>query len=39
MTLVRVEKGEQSPRFETLSAVAMALGRVVEELVVEVGDG
>ena len=36
VTLVRVEKGEQSPRFETLSAVARALGRGVEELVVEV---
>lgn len=33
VTLVRVEKGEQSPRFETLVAVAGALGRGVEELV------
>ena len=35
VTLVRVEKGEQSPRFETLSAVADALGRRVSELVVD----
>ena len=35
VTLVRVEKGEQSPRFETLSAVANALGRRVSELVVD----
>ena len=35
VTLVRVERGEQSPRFETLVAVARALGRGVEELVVE----
>ena len=39
VTLVRVEKGEQSPRFETLSAVARALGKGVEELVVEMGEG
>ena len=30
--------GEQSPRFETLSAVARALGKGVEELVVEMGE-
>ena len=35
VTLVRVENGEQSPRFETLSAVARALGRGVVELVAE----
>ena len=33
VTLVRVERGEQSPRFETLVAVGRALGRGVEELV------
>ena len=35
VTLVRVERGEQSPRFETLGAVAKALGVGVEELVVQ----
>ena len=35
VTLVRVEKGEQSPRFETLLAVARALGMEVGELLVE----
>ena len=34
VTLVRLEKGEQSPRFETLAAVGKALGRGMEELVV-----
>ena len=31
-TLVRIEKGEQSPRFSTLSAVAGALDLAVEDL-------
>ncbi len=35
VTLVRVEKGEQSPRFRTLEAIAGALGRRVSELLVE----
>ena len=35
MTLVRLEKGEQSPRFNTLDAIAKALGRRVPELLVE----
>ncbi len=35
VTLVRVEKGEQSPRFRTLDAIARALGRRVSELLVE----
>ncbi len=35
VTLVRVEKGEQSPRFRTLDAIASALGRRVSELLVE----
>ena len=35
VTLVRVEKGEQSPRFKTLDAIASALGRRVSELLVE----
>ena len=35
VTLVRLEKGEQSPRFRTLDAVAKALGRRPSELLVE----
>ena len=35
MTLVRLEKGEQTPRFKTLEAVARALGVGVLDLVVE----
>ena len=35
VTLVRVEKGEQSPRFRTLDAIASALGRRVSDLLVE----
>ena len=35
MTLVLVEKGERSPRFRTLDAIARALGRRVSELLVE----
>ena len=38
VTLVRAERGEQSPRFETLVAVGRALGLGVEELVVGEGD-
>ncbi len=34
VTLVRIENGEQSPRYETLVALARALGRPVQELVV-----
>jgi DNA-binding XRE family transcriptional regulator len=33
VTLVRLESGEQSPRYETLVAIARALGRPVGELV------
>jgi DNA-binding XRE family transcriptional regulator len=33
VTLVRIEKGEQSPRYETLAALAKALGRPFGELV------
>lgn len=33
VTLVRIERGEQSPRLETLMALAQGLGRPVEELV------
>lgn len=36
VTLVRLENGEQSPRFKTLNAVARALGRNVQDLIVEV---
>ena len=35
VTLVRLEKGEQSPRFKTLDAIARALGRHVTDLLVE----
>lgn len=34
VTLVRIEKGEHSPRFETLSSVARALGRPVDQLLI-----
>ena len=33
VTLVRIEKGEQSPRYETLVSLAQALGRSLGELV------
>ena len=35
VTLVRLEKGEQSPRFKTLKAVADALGMETPDLLVE----
>ena len=35
VTLVRLEKGEQSPRFKTLKAVAKALGMEAPDLLVE----
>ena len=35
VTLVRLEKGEQAPRFKTLDAIARALGIRVPELLVE----
>ncbi len=35
VTLVRLEKGEQTPRFKTLGAIAKALGVGVSELLVE----
>ena len=35
VTLVRLEKGEQSPRFKTLKAVAEALGIDAQDLLVE----
>ena len=35
VTLVRLEKGEQSPRFKTLKAVAGALGMEASDLLVE----
>ena len=35
VTLVRLEKGEQTPRFKTLNSIAQALGRRVPELLVE----
>ncbi|MEO7665922.1 MAG: helix-turn-helix transcriptional regulator [Dehalococcoidia bacterium] len=34
VTLVRIEKGEQSPRYETLESIAFALGRSMGELLV-----
>ena len=33
VTLVRIENGEQSPRYETMVSLAQALGRPLEELV------
>ena len=33
VTLVRIEKGDQSPRYETLGSLAQALGRPFRELV------
>ena len=35
VTLVRLESGEQTPRFKTLTSIARALGRPVPELLVE----
>jgi DNA-binding XRE family transcriptional regulator len=37
VTLVRLESGEQSPRYETLVAIARALGQPVAELLVGPG--
>ena len=37
VTLVRLEKGEQTPRFKTLGAIAGALGVNVSELLVDPG--
>jgi DNA-binding XRE family transcriptional regulator len=37
VTLVRIEKGGQSPRYETLVALARAIGRPVAELLVTEG--
>ena len=37
VTLVRLEKGSQAPRFKTLTAIAQALGRPVQDLLVEPG--
>jgi DNA-binding XRE family transcriptional regulator len=34
ITLVRIEKGEQSPKYETLASLAKALGLPVQELLV-----
>ena len=35
VTLVRIERGEQSPRYKTLAALAQALGKGVSELLVD----
>ena len=35
VTLVRIEHGEQSPRFKTLTAIAQALGEHVQDLLIE----
>ena len=32
---MRLENGEQSPRFKTLNSIARALGKSVQELLVE----
>ena len=37
VTLVRLEKGEQTPRFKTLGAIAGALGVDVSDLLVDPG--
>ena len=37
VTLVRIERGEQSPRYKTLAALAHALGKGVSELLVDTG--
>ena len=37
VTLVRLEKGEQTPRFKTLEAISKALGIPVPELLVRTG--
>ena len=39
VTLIRVEKGEQSPRFQTLVSLALALGRPTQDLLVGGGAG
>ncbi len=35
VTLVRIERGEQSPRYKTLAALAQALGKGASELLVD----
>lgn len=35
VTLVRIERGEQSPRYKTLAVLAQALGKGVSELLVD----
>ena len=35
VTLVRLENGEQTPRFKTLTAIAHALGKQVQDLLTE----
>ena len=35
VTLVRLENGEQTPRFRTLTAIAQALGKQVQDLLTE----
>ena len=34
VTVVRIEKGDQSPRYDTLASLAKALGRPIQELLV-----
>ena len=34
VTLVRIENGEQSPRYETLASLARALGQPIQELLI-----
>ena len=38
VTLVRIENGEQSPRYETIVALAQALGRPIQHLLVSEHD-
>lgn len=37
VTLIRLERGEQTPRFKTLAAIAEALGKGAQELLIEPG--
>lgn len=39
VTLVRVERGDQSPTFDTLAAIARALGKPLSDLLVDESDG
>lgn len=38
ITIVRIEKGEQSPRYDTLAAIASALKLPIQRLIADAGD-